>query len=163
MAHIRGKSALSLQIIQTLFRHYVCLQESRVLPLFCVIKEAEIKILQAVSVEPTIAPKHLKVIVAIELSPSLIGVAVTHQSSTGSTQKRFELCVSQCKRQFYPLYRMFSVRHTYCIGLAKKCVDLKTAQYLIGRSTIRITAEIYTHVTDIMIESAREKSNTGTQ
>lgn len=53
----------------------------------------------------------------------------------------------------------YNLRHTYCTELAERGVDLKTAQYLMGHSDIRITAEIYTHVTDSMIENAREKIN----
>lgn len=51
----------------------------------------------------------------------------------------------------------YNLRHTYCTDLAERGVDLKTAQYLMGHSDIRMTADIYTHVTPAMIEAAREK------
>ncbi len=37
-------------------------------------------------------------------------------------------------------------RHTYCTDLQKKGIDIRTAQKLMGHSSILITAEIYTHV-----------------
>lgn len=53
----------------------------------------------------------------------------------------------------------YNLRHTYCTNLAEMGVDLKTAQYLMGHSDISVTANIYTHVTNNMINSAREKIN----
>jgi integrase len=53
----------------------------------------------------------------------------------------------------------YNLRHTYATELVKKGVDIKTAQYLLGHSDIRVTMNIYAHVTDTMIETAREKIN----
>ena len=53
----------------------------------------------------------------------------------------------------------YFLRHTYCNMLCKKGVPLKTAQYLIGHASIEMTAEIYTHVTENMLESARLQIN----
>lgn len=53
----------------------------------------------------------------------------------------------------------YNLRHTYATDLAEKGVDLKTAQYLLGHSDIRVTANIYTHVTKKMIENAAEIIN----
>jgi len=36
-------------------------------------------------------------------------------------------------------------------------IDLRTAQYLMGHSDIRMTAKIYTHIEDKTIEMADEK------
>ena len=41
----------------------------------------------------------------------------------------------------------YSLRHTYCTNLQKKGVDIRTAQYLMGHSDIKMTANIYTHTT----------------
>lgn len=38
------------------------------------------------------------------------------------------------------------LRHSYCSNLYRAGVDLKTAQYLMGHSTIQMTANIYTHM-----------------
>lgn len=50
----------------------------------------------------------------------------------------------------YPLANDLSpycLRHTYCTNLAKRGVDIRTAQQLMGHSDISLTANIYTHVT----------------
>ena len=41
----------------------------------------------------------------------------------------------------------YCLRHTYCTNLAKRNVDIRTAQQLMGHSDISLTANIYTHVT----------------
>lgn len=41
----------------------------------------------------------------------------------------------------------YYLRHTYCTILAEEGVPIKTAQYLMGHSSIELTAKIYTHVT----------------
>ncbi|HKK96012.1 MAG TPA: site-specific integrase [Anaerovoracaceae bacterium] len=51
----------------------------------------------------------------------------------------------------YPLsddLTTYCLRHTFCTNLAKKSVDIRTAQYMMGHSSISMTANIYTH-TDI--------------
>jgi len=53
----------------------------------------------------------------------------------------------------------YNLRHTYATQLAEKGVDIKTAQYLLGYSDISVTMNIYTHVTEKMIEDARQKLN----
>jgi len=41
----------------------------------------------------------------------------------------------------------YCFRHEYCSDLARKGVDIRTAQKLMGHSNIEMTANIYTHVT----------------
>lgn len=53
----------------------------------------------------------------------------------------------------------YNLRHTYATELAEKGVPLKTAQYLLGHTDIKVTSNIYTHVTEKMIEDARQKIN----
>ena len=38
------------------------------------------------------------------------------------------------------------LRHTYATSLYHAEIDLRTAQYLLGHSSIQMTAEIYTHL-----------------
>ena len=45
-----------------------------------------------------------------------------------------------------PDFVPYMFRHTYCTDLQKKGIDIRTAQKLMGHSSISITAEIYTHV-----------------
>lgn len=40
----------------------------------------------------------------------------------------------------------YCLRHTYCTNLQKQGVDIRTAQYLMGHSSIQMTANIYTHI-----------------
>lgn len=49
----------------------------------------------------------------------------------------------------------YCLRHTYCTQLVEKQAPVKTVQYLMGHSDIRMTMEIYTHFTQSMVESAR--------
>ena len=52
----------------------------------------------------------------------------------------------------------YCLRHTYCTNLQKKDVDLRTAQYLMGHTDIKMTANIYTHADTSTILKAAEKS-----
>ena len=49
------------------------------------------------------------------------------------------------------------LRHTYCTNLYTAGIDLKTAQYLMGHSSIAVTAKIYTHLDNTHLKSAQEK------
>ena len=51
----------------------------------------------------------------------------------------------------------YYLRHTYATTLAEKGIDMKTAQYLLGHANIAMTARVYTHVTDNMMQAAAEK------
>lgn len=53
----------------------------------------------------------------------------------------------------------YCLRHTFCTDLQAAGVPLKVASYLMGHEDIRITANIYTDVTDEMIEDAHVKIN----
>lgn len=60
----------------------------------------------------------------------------------------------------YPLRDSFvpyELRHTYCSDLARRGIDIRVAQKLMGHSSISITADIYTHVQDeqILDDAAR--------
>lgn len=51
----------------------------------------------------------------------------------------------------------YCLRHNYCTMMAENEVPLKTAQYFMGHSSIEMTAQIYTHVTKKMFDTAKEK------
>ena len=50
----------------------------------------------------------------------------------------------------------YCLRHEYCSDLARKGIDLRVAQRLMGHSTITLTANIYTHVQDETILASAE-------
>lgn len=51
----------------------------------------------------------------------------------------------------------YMLRHTYCTNLAKKGIDIRIAQKLMGHSDIKLTANIYTHVdADDILTAAAE-------
>ena len=63
----------------------------------------------------------------------------------------------------------YCLRHTYCTNLARRGVDIRTAQKLMGHSDIRMTANIYSHTTiedisdiyDKIIGSEASENGTG--
>lgn len=56
-------------------------------------------------------------------------------------------------------FEPYCLRHTYCTELAKSGVDVRTAQKLMGHSSIQITADIYTHVDQSDIAKASQQIN----
>ena len=53
----------------------------------------------------------------------------------------------------------YNLRHTFATEMAEKGMPMKTLQYLMGHSDIRVTANIYTHISPKMIADARDKMN----
>lgn len=53
----------------------------------------------------------------------------------------------------------YCYRHTFCTDLRDAGVPITVAKVLMGHSSIQMTADIYTHSTDISIEDARKKMN----
>ena len=51
----------------------------------------------------------------------------------------------------------YCLRHTFCTNLQKHGVDIRTAQYLMGHSDIKMTANIYTHVDFDLIDMAADQ------
>lgn len=56
----------------------------------------------------------------------------------------------------------YCLRHTYCTDLARKGIDLRLAQKLMGHSDITLTANIYTNFTDDDIVKAAKILNDNT-
>jgi len=50
-----------------------------------------------------------------------------------------------------------ALRHTYATDLFEMGIDLKTAQYLLGHSDIKTTANIYTHMRSEMLAATHKK------
>ena len=58
-----------------------------------------------------------------------------------------------------PDFTPYCLRHTYCTDLQRKGVPINVAKYLMGHSSITVTAKIYTHMTDDVIDLAAIKIN----
>jgi integrase len=56
-----------------------------------------------------------------------------------------------------PPVRLHDLRHSYATLMLESGVDLKTVSQALGHSTIRITADIYAHVTPAMQQSAADR------
>ena len=54
-------------------------------------------------------------------------------------------------------FRLHDLRHTYCTLLFDAGVDVKTAQYLMGHSSVEVTLRIYTHLSDLKKRSSLDK------
>lgn len=71
------------------------------------------------------------------------------------------------RNQLVPPYPLASdltpycLRHTYCTNLRDMGIDIRTAQYLMGHSDIKMTANIYTHTTLDDLASDWDKINAG--
>ena len=48
-------------------------------------------------------------------------------------------------------------RHTYATSLYYSGVDIKTAQYLLGHSSIQMTLDVYTHLDNEKITDSKAK------
>lgn len=90
-------------------------------------------------------------IISNMLCPSKAGDVMTK----ASYKRMWEGLTSRLS--FYVTSHM--LRHTYCTMLHSAGIDLRTAQYLMGHSDIRMTAKIYTHIEDKAIETAQQKIN----
>ena len=62
------------------------------------------------------------------------------------TQIAFRRMWDKVKRIAPCEVRPHQLRHSYCSNLYRAGIDLKTAQYLMGHSTIQMTANLYTHM-----------------
>lgn len=51
----------------------------------------------------------------------------------------------------------YCLRHEYCTNLARLDVDIRVAQKLMGHASIKMTAEIYTHVDETMLQAVAQK------
>lgn len=53
----------------------------------------------------------------------------------------------------------YCLRHTYCTDLQRAGVPINVAKDLMGHSDISVTANIYTHTTDDVLDDAKAKIN----
>ncbi len=75
--------------------------------------------------------------------------------NAGAKLYRNKVIIHAIDQDITPYY----LRHTYATGLVEADVNIKTAQYLLGHKDIKMTLKIYSHVTDKMLDDARNKIN----
>jgi len=78
--------------------------------------------------------------------------------SMGAKVYRNQIVMSVVAEDLTP----YCLRHTYCTDLQRAGVQLNVAKYLMGHSDIKVTANIYTHTTDDVIEAALQSINSKT-
>lgn len=96
------------------------------------------------------------------------GSKITNQQRLWASFKRELNLYLGCRtyrNQLVPPYPVapdlvpYCFRHEYCSDLARKHVDIRTAQKLMGHSDITLTANIYTHVDTSDLTAAAELIN----
>lgn len=66
--------------------------------------------------------------------------------------------INEKNKEPYPLHPHM-LRHTYATILYNADIDLKTAQYLMGHTDIKVTANIYTHIEKHVVTKSSKKIN----
>lgn len=70
-------------------------------------------------------------------------------------KKRMTKVLSVVANDFVP----YCLRHTFCTDLQNKGVPINIAKYLMGHSSLEVTAGIYTHISDEAMEDAADRMN----
>ena len=89
-----------------------------------------------------IPPQLSEILIQAEHSSLYVVPAADGSMITYSSVKRLWGQVTHITQGIHP----HMLRHSYATSLYRAGIDLKTAQYLLGHSDIRMTAEIYTHI-----------------
>ncbi len=76
--------------------------------------------------------------------------AVYEKREAKDGKQRLTKVLSVVAPDFVP----YCLRHTFCTDLQKKGVPINVAKYLMGHANISVTAGIYTHMTDDVIDDA---------
>lgn len=79
-------------------------------------------------------------------TPHLGLYVVTRASGEPMTQSGFRRMWDIVRREAPCEVRAHMLRHSYATNLYRAGIDLKTAQYLLGHSSIEMTANVYTHL-----------------
>lgn len=79
-------------------------------------------------------------------TPRLGIYVVTRAAGEPMTQSGFRRMWDIVRREAPCEVRAHMLRHSYATNLYRAGIDLKTAQYLLGHTTIQMTANVYTHL-----------------
>ena len=95
-----------------------------------------------------IVPLPLNIIVLLDkaerTSEYVVPAATGKMMSRTAFNKMWRIVETHTDKNFYVTPHI--LRHTYCTSLHDAGIPLRTAQYLMGHSSIEVTAKIYTHL-----------------
>lgn len=91
--------------------------------------------------------------------------ALLKKLSPGTDEKVFNFTKDYATKQFYKLAKekgwqntsLHSLRHTFATQCLEAGLDLKTTQSLLGHSSIKMTADTYTHISNEFLQSQVQK------
>lgn len=65
----------------------------------------------------------------------------------------------ECEKYIDVTFTPYCLRHTYCTDLQDAGVPITVAKSLMGHSTIKLTADVYTHVSEYTMDESMQKIN----
>ena len=102
--------------------------------------------------------KHLRTGTPFSQNSILFSSTACTYLEGGNVRKRFKKLLDKLN---IPQTSFHALRHSFCSGLSEKGVPLKTASMLMGHSSISITAELYTHASDLELKRGIERAEKG--
>lgn len=112
--------------------------------------------LRQIAAEPNPAKAEL---MARQLYSSLPAAEILRRVQAGncSATYRNQVVIHGEGPQQLEEFTPYCLRHTFCTDLQRAGVTLNVAKYLMGHADVTVTANIYTHTTEDMIQDAAEK------
>ncbi|MDR1668340.1 MAG: site-specific integrase [Oscillospiraceae bacterium] len=93
-----------------------------------------------------------------ELTPGKAPVRLTKEEREGKTKEELTALLKEKRKEWDKVhFTPHDLRHTFSTMLYDAGVDMKSAQYLLGHRDIRMTLQLYTHLSD---EKKNEASET---
>lgn len=115
--------------------------------------------LRAIAEEPD---KKKRRMLAAQMNSDLSTTEILRRVEAGnlSTTYRNQLVIHGESKEVLNELQPYCLRHTFCTDLQRAGVPLNVAKYLMGHKDISVTANIYTHTTEDVIQDAAEKIRT---
>lgn len=82
---------------------------------------------------------------------------IVTQAMIENNLKKAVKLYNQSHKDKIPLITPHSLRHTFCTRMVERGIDIKSLQYTMGHADVRMTLDIYTHMTGkVAMESMRK-------